>query len=67
MSVCCVSVVWLFFAVKGVCLNAGDRDAAFSIAPDGVLCQARLAQAWCGARASTGVIAGIMGGMDWLI
>jgi ATP-dependent RNA helicase DDX1 len=44
--------------VAAVALNAADRDPAFSIAPDGLLCQARLTQQWCGARADVGIISG---------
>lgn len=47
------------FPVGKVVLNAADRDPAFSIAEDGLLCQARLAQLWCGARANVGVLHGI--------
>jgi len=41
-------------------LNISDRDPAFSIAEDGLLCQARLAQQWCGARADIGVLNGML-------
>ncbi len=45
-------------AVALVQMNGWDRDTAFAVAPDGLLCQAREEHGWAGGRATHGCCVG---------
>lgn len=44
--------------MQGPRLSAEDRDAGFSVSPDGLQCQSRHDKQWCGGRATVGIKGG---------